>query len=177
MDEERRLAMGKTLEGEHRLQFVQPSMARQVYELRSETGDVIGTLAKTGFWQERATVDAPGARLEFVRRLTWNGYVLDVRSAGTGEKLAVFRYSSWLNGGTLTFAHGPVYEWRSNIWGTLFSWGTPDADEPILGFETGGFFKPSAQVHFDSGNRETVVLVFLGWFLYTLYLSDITAAT
>lgn len=166
----------KTFDGEHQLQFTQPKAGKSRYELRSESGDLIGTMEKPSVWKSLALVDAPGARLELDRAWSWRGgYRIPVRSAGTGDEIALFKPNTWTAGGTLTFANGRIYHWKSNTWGSKWTW-IDEQDEPVLGFAVGGFMKPNADVHFDTAEPETLVLLFLGWYLYTLYLSDSATA-
>lgn len=166
----------KTFDGDHQLQFTQPKMGQKKYELRAESGDLIGTLEKPSSWKSNAVVDAPGARLELERKWAWRtGYRIPVTSAGTGDEIAVFKQNTWTHNGTLTFASGSVYHWKSNLWGSKWTW-TDAQDEPVLGFQVGGLLKPNASVHFDIAQPETLVLLFLGWYLYILFVADSSAA-
>lgn len=168
--------MAKTFDADVQLRWTQPSAGKSRYELHDITGDLYGTLERTSIWNNKAVVDAPGARLELDRKWTWLKYYVTVTSVGTEQEIARFTYGTW-GGGTLTFANGAEYKWKSNAWGNKYAWVTNDKDEDlILGFAVGGFMKQKADVHFDMADPQGVVLVFLGWYLYTLQVQDAAMA-
>lgn len=161
----------KTFDHDLQLRWTQPSAGKRLYELRDITGALYGALEYQNRPDNKPIVDAPGARFAFDRKQTWREAYVTVTSIGTGQEVARFDYGAWMVGGTLTFANGAQYQWKSSTWGNKFSWVTMD-NAFALGFAVGGIIQPNADVHFDAGDPRSMVLIFLGWYLYTLLERD-----
>lgn len=158
------------------LHWVQPSMWRSVFELRTEDGSVLATITRTSWFKSTVEVDAVGNRWVFdVKGLLRRSII--IRSVGTGEEPAHFVYKG-INGGELTFADGRLFLWKpSNFWGSKWVWTTAEGD-PIMGFKTGGALKLNSEISLDpetEADKAPPLLVFLGWYLYLLYVESSAA--
>ncbi len=143
------------------------------YELRGPDDDVIATMKRPSWWRSVIEVDAPGNRWRFERRGWWRQHIT-IQTAVTGDEPARFEYRG-MSGGRLVFGDGRVYEWRqNNFWGTKWAWVTADG-APLLGFQSGGILRLNAEVSgapAASDLPSLALLVFLGWYLLTLYHED-----
>ncbi|MCC6612895.1 MAG: hypothetical protein IT320_05405 [Anaerolineae bacterium] len=158
------------------LHWMQPSMWRREYELRTGNGELIGKMNRRGFWREVAEVEAVGNRWTF-RRLGFFNRRIEIQSVGTGESPAQFDYR--FVGGKLIFPDGRELVWRSsNFWSTRWAWSLPDGT-PIVGFKIGGAFKINSEISLDpelADQKGLPLLIFLGWYLYLLHRDDSAAA-
>ncbi len=147
------------------------------YELRSADDEVVATMKRLRWWSSAVEVDAPGNRWRFERRGWWRQRIT-IQTAVTGDKPASFDYRG-LSGGRLTFTDGRVYDWKqSNFWGTKWAWVTPDG-QPFLGFQSGGVLRMNAAISSAPAAHDLpslALLVFLGWYLLTLYKEDSASA-
>ncbi|GEM_PF-1897153 len=143
-------------------------------------GELIATL-KRSYWSSRAEVDAVGNRWTFERKIRFfKPTTIVIRSVGTGEEPAAFE-QKW-NGGTLTYADGRVFHWRTEgILQQRYIW-TSDDGTPLLGFEMKGIFKVRGAISINSELEDHVdphkappMLVFLGWYLILLAQDDAAA--
>lgn len=157
------------------LKWVQTSGWKQSYELRDANDNVIATLRRPSMWSSRAEVDAPGNRWIFERK-GWFRQRVIIRSVGTGEEPASYIYHS--TKGRLQYPDGHVFLWKQgNFWGTKWMWTTEDG-EPLIGFQTKGFLKMGSEIELNSdlaSEKAPSLLIFLGWYLYTLYSEDSAA--
>lgn len=165
------------VELEHQgLQWVQTNRWKQNYELQDTDGDVIATIHRPSMWNTRAVVTAPGNHWTFERKGWWRQRVV-IRSVGTGEEPAQYIYHS--SKGRLEYPDGRVFLWRQgNFWGSKWMWTTEDG-EPLIGFQTKGFLRLGSEIELNSelaSEKAPSLLIFLGWYLYTLYYEDSTAA-
>ncbi len=148
------------------------------YELRTQDDEVIATMKRLRWWNSAVEVDAPGNRWRFERRGWWNRRIT-IQTAVTGDEPARFEYRG-MSSGRLIFADGRAYDWKqSNFWGTKWAWVTPDG-EPFLGFQSGGILRLNAEVSSAPAARDLpslALLVFLGWYLLTLYQEDTAGST
>jgi hypothetical protein len=146
------------------------------YELRSADDEVLGSITRTSAWTSRAEVEAPGNHWIFQRKGVFRQKVI-IRSVGTGDEPAEYIYHS--TKGRLVYPDGRVFLWKQgNFWGTKWVWTTEDG-EPLIGFQTSGFFKTQGEINLNADAADDKVpslLIFLGWYLYTLYEEDASAA-
>jgi hypothetical protein len=158
------------------LKWVQTSGWKQNYELQDEHGAVIATMHRPSMWSSRVEVTAPGNHWAFERK-GWFRQRVIIRSVGTGEEPAQHIYRS--TSGRLEYRDGRVFLWKQgNFWGTKWMWTTEDG-EPLIGFQTKGFLKIGSEINLNSdlaSDKVPSLLIFLGWYLYTLYHEDSTAA-
>ncbi len=158
---------------------------RQHFELRDAAGGVLGHIRRVRNRNNRFEVDAVGNRWQFERRTERVGFlrwqqVIHIRSINTGDQPAVFRYIRRKRvSGELVYPDGRVYLWqRANNWGSKWAW-TTEAGDPLLGFQTGGSFRAGAGISLKADmepSKAPTILVFLGWYLLTLYQQDQMAA-
>jgi hypothetical protein len=158
------------------LQWVQTSTWKYDYELRDEDGAVVATLKRPGWWSSNAEVDAVGNRWRFERKLLWKTRIT-ITSIGTGEEVGVY-IPHWSGGGRLELADGRKFEWKSfSFWGSKWGW-TVEDNVPVIGFQTGGFFKTNGEIKIDANMFSTKalpLLMFFWWYLVSLYQSDAAA--
>lgn len=151
---------------EMNVKWKQKGWSGQRFELRSESGDVIGTLKITGIWRTVVRVEALGNRWEFERFGLFRPHLV-IRAAMTGDEVARFS----LTNKTLTFRDGRQFVWRSsNFWGTKWVWTTSEG-APVVGFQTTGAFTLGSDIHIEEGAEDKgglSLLVFLGWYLVIL---------
>lgn len=157
------------------LRWVQVGMG-QNYELRNEQEEVVAKITRPRWYSRRAEVDAPGNRWSFEQRGIFKRRVL-IKSLATADSPAEFSFGFYE--GKLEFPDGRVFFWkRGNFWGTKWVWTTEDG-MPILGYQTGGFLRFQGQINIepdDSGQPGLGLLVFLGWYLVSLYHEDSSSA-
>lgn len=154
------------------LRWVQKSAWKREYELQTGDGETVAHIVRPSWWNSKALVESVGNRWEFERKGFWQQYI-EIRSVGTGEEPARYYY----NGKRLEFPDGREYHWRSNVWGSKWTWVTPNGD-PVVGFQTGGVFRTNAEIHLDpdiAGMKALPLLVFLGWYLILLAQEDSAA--
>jgi hypothetical protein len=160
---------------EMNVKWKQKGWTGQRFELRSESGDVIGKLNVTGIWRTIVHVEALGNRWEFERFGLFRPY-LAIRAAMTGQEIARFS----LTHKTLTFNDGRRFVWRNtNFWGTKWVWTTDDGS-PVVGFQRTGAFKLGSDIHIEDGADDkggVSLLVFLGWYLVVLNYQQHVVAT
>jgi hypothetical protein len=158
------------------LKWVQTSAWKQNWELRNEAGETIAKMIRPKWWSQYAEVDAPGNRWSFERVGFWQNRI-EVKSLGTQESPATFNIK--MSKGELVFTDGRTYTWKqTNFWGSKWAWIDEDG-EPVVGFQTGGFLQVKGEMSIDPEGDETPLLgllVFLGWYLITLYYEDATIA-
>lgn len=149
---------------------------KPVYQLMTAAGEVVATMRRTHWWNNRVEIDSVGNRFLLDRK----GFLpqrIEVQSIGTGESPATFIYE--LLKGRLDFDDGRTYIWRSsNWWGTKWAW-TTEEGVPLIGFEVQGMFKQKGLIHVDNRTfslDKPPLLLFLGWYLIMLYYQDAAAA-
>jgi hypothetical protein len=157
------------------LQWVQVSSWKRIWELRNEAGDVVARMTRPRWWSQYAEVDAPGNRWSFERKGFWKQWI-EVKSLGTQASPARFDYTMF--NGLLKFPDGRVFQWKqANFWGSKWAW-IDEYGEPVIGFQTGGFLQMKGEMSLDPDSDEIPLfglLVFLGWYLITLYHEDSAA--
>lgn len=155
------------------LHWVQPSMWRNSYQLQTDHGEILATIKQPSLWKSRVEVESTGNRWSFERVGFWRRRIV-IKSIGTDAEPAEFLYKGMV-GGELRFQDGRVFIWKqSNFWGTKWAWATED-DLPIIGFEIGGFMRVNSSLRLDPGIEDMPslpLLIFLGWYIYTLYRQD-----
>jgi len=144
------------------------------YELVSPDGEIVARLVRPSWWKEYTEVDAPGMRWSFERKGLFRQRIV-IKAVATGDEPA--RFDCSLSGGTLTFADGRVYHWKSgNFWGSKWVWTTPD-DQPVIGFRSGGILRFTGELELSQVAAQTdslALMLFLGWYLVTLSHQDST---
>lgn len=156
------------------LRWVQPSAWKNEYELQTPDGSAVARIARTSWWNYKAEVEAIGNRWTFDRKGFWQ-HQIEILSVGTGEEPARYFY----RGKRLVFPDGREYLWRSNIWGSKYTWTTLSGD-PIVGFQTGGMFRMNAEIDMDpevADMKTLPLMIFLGWYLILLARQDAAAAS
>lgn len=162
------------------LHWIQAGGWANRHELRDDDDEVVATITKPQWWKQAYTVDAPGNRWHFERKGFFKRQIL-IHAFGTGDHVATFDYEGWQNGGTITLPDGRTYLWkRIAFWNEKWAWleatAAGDEDDPVLSFDTGGFFRARAALSFDQDSDFPALLVFLGWVLHTLMREDAAAA-
>lgn len=159
------------------LQWTSRGVFKRSFELRTDDGELLGTMTRPSMWRSLMEVEAPGNRWTFERTGFFRRHIV-IRSVGTGEEPAEFHYH--LQNGRLEFPDGRVVYWRQSNWmGTKWSWVTADG-EPIVGFKTKGILQFNADIHLDTEAAQTKslsLLVFLGWYIINLYQEDSAAVS
>lgn len=156
------------------LRWVQPSVWKNDYVLQTSDGSAIARISKLNWWSDKMEVEAVGNRWEFARKGWWQQRI-EIRSVGTGEEPARYFYK----GQRLEFPDGREYHWRSNFWGSKYTWVTLNGD-PIIGFQTGGMFRMNGDIHMDpevADMKTLPLMIFLGWYLILLARQDAAAAS
>ena len=157
------------------LKWVKVRSSKQRYELRTAEDEVLGSITRSN-WTSRAEVEAPGNHWVFERKGIFRQRVI-IRSGGTGEEPAEYIYQS--SSGRLIYPDWRVFLWKQdNFWGTKWVWMTEDG-QPLIGFQTSGFLKVQGEINITpdlADEKAPSLLIFLGWYLYTLYQDDSTVA-
>jgi hypothetical protein len=157
---------------DHPLQWTQPSMMRQQYELR--TGDaLVATLKFRSAWGTFATAESGDGCWTFKRIGFWQNKA-SIRVCGSEADLAIFQNNTWSSGGSLAFADGPRFNATTNFWMTNYEF-RAETDEPLVRFRHGGVFRDSARVEVLPPARtlpELPLLVLFGWYLVLMLSSD-----
>lgn len=160
----------------HPLKWVQPRLKEEYQLLTAET--LVATLNFRSSWGTLAFATSGDGEWTFKRIGFWENRA-SVRVKNSEEDLAIFTNNTWSDGGTLEFAGGKRYKATTNFWMTRMEWKTED-EQPLVGFQIGGFFKQSAEVEvLPSAARlpELPVLVLFGWYLILMLHRDAAAAT
>lgn len=159
------------------IKWVKSGFWHEVYQLRSDSGDVLGTMRRTSAWKSRYEVDAVGNRWQFERKGFWRQRI-EIVALGSGDQPAVYHYRR--PSGVLTYPDGRTFIWRkakgwfNNDW----LW-TDEGGEPIIGFQQGGGFRVNASISMNpelGTQKAPSLLVFLGWYLLTMQRQDAAAA-
>lgn len=138
-------------------------------ELCNADDEVIATMRKIKGHKGAYEVDAPGNRWLFVPKGFFNRHI-EIYSLGTGDLFTIFRYKT-IGEGRVTLPDGPMFEWkqisyRHDKWAWLE--GDTDNENPVIAFDTSGFFRARADLTFDEDVDFPALLVFLGWYLHTV---------
>ena len=161
------------------LRWVESGSWSSRQELHNADDEVIATMQKQSWWKNTYEVDAPGNRWLFVPQGFFNRRV-EIISAGTGDLVTTFYYKDMGGGGELTLPDGRIFQWKSiSFWGNKWAWleGEAGDTDPVIGFETGGWFRARADLTFDEDANFPALLVFLGWYLHTIKRQETAAAT
>ncbi|MEO1288287.1 MAG: hypothetical protein AAFV93_11005 [Chloroflexota bacterium] len=153
------------------LHWVEANSLTSRQELRNEQDEVIATIEKEKWWKGTYLVDAPGNRWVFEPKGILSRRI-EIYSAGTGDLMTTFHYRGMTSGGRLTLPDGRTFRWKSlSFWGNKWAWleGEDGDDDPVIGFDTGGFFRARADLTFDEDADFPALLVFLGWYLHRIY--------
>ncbi len=166
------------------LKWEQPPMFAREYELNEQAGIApLATLQWVATFGTRAIATGNGRTYTYEREGFLNQRIA-IREGDSkgGEPLAVFK-PSWNGTGTLTFANGRVFHWKStNIWQSEWKWVTPDEGE-IMHFARDRKLKrmlrseAKMMLHPAAADfPEVEVLVSLGWYLLLLRDQDAASA-
>ncbi len=159
----------------HPLKWVQPGLKME-YELL--TGDTqVADLIFRSSWGTLAFATSGEGSWTFKRIGFWQNKA-SIRANDSEEDLAVFTNNTWRQGGTLEFAGGLRYKATTNFWMTKMEWQT-EAEQPLVRFHIGGFFRQSAEVEIlPAAARlpELPILVLFGWYLILMLHRDSAAA-
>lgn len=139
-------------------------------ELRNADDEVIATMQKLKWWQGTYEVDAPGNRWLFEPKGIFRPKI-EIYSAGTGDLVTIFEYKGMNGGGQLTLPDGRTFKWKQvSFWNDKWAWleGDENDENPVIGFDAGGFFRARADLTFDENADFPALLVFLGWYLHTV---------
>jgi len=160
----------------HPLKWVQPRLKEEYQLLTGET--LAATLNFRSSWGTLAFAISGDGDWTFKRIGFWENKA-SIRAKDSEEDLAIFTNNTWSSGGTLEFADGKRYKATTNFWMTRMEWQTED-EQPLIGFQIGGFFKQSADVEIlPAAARlpELPILVLFGWYLILMLQRDAAAAT
>ncbi|MCA9886858.1 MAG: hypothetical protein KC546_00740 [Anaerolineae bacterium] len=103
---------------------------------------------------------------------------VEIMATATNDLVTVFYYKGMGGGGELTLPDGRVFHWKSiNFWGNKWAWLEGTDNDPVIGFDTGGWFRARADLTFDEDADFPALLVFLGWYLHTIKRQETAAAT
>jgi hypothetical protein len=159
------------------LQWVQPSGAKQYYELQA--GEVaVCTLHMDSSFNSRAAALNTDGSWEFDRKGFWQRQST-IRASGGVEDLAVYNANTWRQGGTLVLPNGRNYIVKSNFWSTQFFITTFDEQALVSITKIGGVFHFSGRVEIHSLAKnlpELPWLVPFAWYLVMLQYRDSAAA-
>lgn len=160
------------------LKWVKTGTWWQEYELRNQDDEVLAKLKRPRWWNYYAEVDAVGNRWSFERKGFWRPTII-VKTIGTGEESAKFHYEFY--DGRLQFPDGRVYHWKqSDWWGSKWTWTEADGT-PVIGFKAGGFLQINSEISIDPefavNTPSLALLIYLGWYLVTLYYEEASSTT
>jgi hypothetical protein len=147
------------------MQWKQPHLTAATYELKSN-GELLASLMFNTAFGSLATGECADGKWTFKRVGFLNTHV-SVRVAGTENDIAVFRNSTWSQGGTLEFPDGRKFNANSNFWHSMFEF-TSENGEPIIRFTNIGGFKLHAELEIlpaASKVTELPWIIILGWYL------------
>ncbi|HEX2906376.1 MAG TPA: hypothetical protein VHO69_05905 [Phototrophicaceae bacterium] len=159
------------------IRWQKPGFWKNEFVLQGDDGEVLARIHQPKWWSSLAEVEGVGNHWTFERKGFWRQRV-EIRSAGTGDEPAVFRYN-WQGTGRLEYPDGRVFHWtQGNFWGTKWAWTDADGN-PLVGFQTKGSLKLSADISLDSAvesAKAPTLLIFLGWYLIVKHYEDTAAA-
>jgi hypothetical protein len=166
------------------LHWVQPKAMSRRYELRTED-DLLATLCFESAFGSLATVETADGSWTF-KRVGFFKPRVTVRESGAEVDLVVYTPRWTGSEGTLEFAGGRTFQWRStNFWATRYEIGDASGNRLIEyksgseRFKLADLFKTQALVTIDPlarGLVELPLLVSLGWYLIILLQEDSAAA-
>lgn len=157
------------------LRWRQPELTKRYYELMPEGGESpLATLEWRSAWGTLATAQTGVGTWTF-KRTGFLHPLITVRRAGSEEDLAIFE-ANWQGSGTLTFAGGGRYAWKSaNFWHSQWSWLAADGTELLHFANRQMFVRHEANVEIASAAARLPkrdLLATLGWYLLILSASD-----
>ena len=162
------------LAGQH-LEWVQPSALKMEYELRAGS-TVAATLDFRSSFGSRATGRSADGSWTF-KRVGFFQTRATVRAEGAQTDLAVFRNSTWTNGGTLELPDGRKYPATTNFWETGFDL-NDESGHTLIGHRVHGLLRLSAEVEIRAGAGhipELPWMVMLSCYLIVMMQSDSAA--
>ena len=163
--------------------WVQPKALQRQFELRTDD-QLIATLRFEKAFGTLATAESADGRWTF-KRVGFLSPRVTVRRAGEETDLAEYRPRWTGTEGTLAFAAGRQYHWKTaNFWATRFVW-RDEGGDLLVTFQSGGkkaklsdVFKTQARVRFEpagEGGDDLPLLTLLGWYLIVLQQEDSAA--
>jgi hypothetical protein len=158
-----------------RMQWKQPHLTTSAYELKSND-ELLATLKFNSAFGSLATGECADGKWTFKRVGFLNTHV-SIRVAGTENDIAVFRNSTWSQGGTLEFPDGRRFNANSNFWHSKFEF-TDENGEPIVRFTNIGGFKLHAELEILSaagGLAQLPWIIILGWYLTVMMFHNDSA--
>lgn len=154
------------------LQWKQPHLTSAAFELKSNE-ELLATLKFSNAFGTLATGECADGAWTFKRIGFLNTHV-SIRIAGTENDIAVYRNSTWSQGGTLELPDGRRYKANSNFWHSQFEF-TGKNDEPLIRYTNIGGFKLHAQMELLKPAielKELSWIVILGWYLTVMMNHD-----
>lgn len=154
------------------LQWKQPHVTSAAFELKSNE-ELLATLKFSNAFGSLATGECADGSWTFKRVGFLNTHV-SIRVAGTENDIAVYRNSTWSQGGTLELPDGRRINANSNFWHSQFEF-TGESGDPILRFTNIGGFKLHAELEFlppAALLTELPWIVILGWYLTVMMYHD-----
>lgn len=157
------------------LKWQQPSM-RQEFELVTRDTPVASLNFRSSF-SSLGTAQSGEGSWTFKRIGFWQNKAY-IRAAGSETDLAIYTRNTWQQGGTLEFADGHRYVFKTNFWMTRMGWWT-ETGQPLVNFQIGGFFRHSAEVEvlpIAYHLPQIPLLVLFGWYAVLMLYRDSSAA-
>jgi hypothetical protein len=153
------------------LTWVRPKWHRHVFELRAGT-ERLAVLRWVRSWGSEAEVETSFGTWHFHREGAFR-HRITVTDVSTNMELAVVAQPR-ISKGELTLPNGEQVLWRKgNFWGSIWEWTRPDGT-PLIRFQ--GMRTWGAQIALVAGDtfaardRDTLLLLAIGWYLIVLRL-------
>lgn len=146
------------------------------FELRAGD-DPVGKLSFRSLWSYLATATSADGTWTFKRTGFWRPEIA-VRVAGSDADLAVFRYKTWGNGGSLEFRDGRRFRITDKRWSTRFEI-LSGRDEVLMALRASAWKESSAEVEVGPEAAklpEGSLLLLFGWYLAVLTREEAAGA-
>lgn len=158
------------------LKWIQPSLFRMLYELRSNA-ELVGMLSFRSAFGTLATGESEDGCWTF-KRVGFFQTRVTIRVCGEEDDLAIFRNNTWSGGGTLEIRDGERFLADTNFWQSNLQFKT-ESGEPLVRFKTGGLIHLNAAVEIEpraARLEQLPLIVMLGWYLIVMMNSDAAAS-
>lgn len=159
------------------LRWVQPKTFRPVYELRAGE-QVAATLAFCNSFQSMATGESADGCWNF-KRIGLLGTQVTIRVCGSESDVALFRNSTWGNGGSLEMPDGRKFRANINFSATRYQLMTLSGIALLTFSRIGGWLHLSGGVVVHDAAKpmpELPWLVLLAWYLTVMMHRDSAVA-